>query len=73
MATGSELLKMPSGGMRARQELMASEIGPAADSTSQALVAQARAVQAVVAALNLKIKIEGSDSLDHPDQVATKK
>jgi putative iron-regulated protein len=38
-----------------------------------ALVAQARAVEAVVAALNLKIKIEGSDSLDHPDQVATKK
>ena len=51
MATGSELLKMPSGGMRARQELMASEIGPAADSTSQALVAQARAeVEARIAA-----------------------
>lgn len=38
-----------------------------------ALVAQARAVEAVVAALNLKITIEGSDSLDNPDQVATKK
>ncbi|HVZ03233.1 imelysin family protein [Hyphomicrobium sp.] len=37
-----------------------------------ALVAQARAVEAVVAALGLKVKIEGSDSLDHPDQVATK-
>jgi putative iron-regulated protein len=35
-----------------------------------ALVAQARAIEAVVAALHLKVKIEGSDSLDHPDQVA---
>ncbi|RUO99770.1 imelysin family protein [Hyphomicrobium sp.] len=38
-----------------------------------ALVAQARAIEAVVAALNLKVKIEGSDSLDDPDKVATKK
>ena len=37
-----------------------------------ALVAQARAVEAVVAALNLKVKIEGSDSLDDPSKVATK-
>jgi putative iron-regulated protein len=37
-----------------------------------ALVAQARAIEAVVAALNLKIKLEGSDSLDNPSQVATK-
>ena len=37
-----------------------------------ALVAQARAIEAVVAALNLKIKIEGSDSLDDPSKVATK-
>lgn len=38
-----------------------------------ALVAQARAVEAVVAALNLKVKIEGSDSLDDPDKVAKAK
>ena len=38
-----------------------------------ALVAQARAVEAVVAALGLKINIEGSDSLDHPDAVAKAK
>ena len=38
-----------------------------------ALVAQARAIEAVVAALNLKIKIEGSDSLDNPNQVAKAK
>jgi putative iron-regulated protein len=37
-----------------------------------ALVAQARAVEAVVAALNLKVKIEGSDSLDDPSKVAAK-
>ncbi|HEX3869161.1 MAG TPA: imelysin family protein [Pirellulales bacterium] len=37
-----------------------------------ALVAQARAVEAVVAALNLKVKIEGSDSLDDPSKVAVK-
>ncbi|CAA2137295.1 imelysin family protein [Hyphomicrobium sp. ghe19] len=35
-----------------------------------ALVAQARAIEAVVAALNLKVKIEGSDSLDDPSKVA---
>lgn len=34
-----------------------------------ALVAQARAIEAVVAALNLKIKLEGSDSLDNPAAV----
>ena len=34
-----------------------------------ALVNQARAVEAVVAALKLKIKIEGSDSLDNPSAV----
>lgn len=34
-----------------------------------ALVAQARAVEAAVAALKLKITIEGSDSLDSPDAV----
>ena len=33
-----------------------------------ALVAQARAIEAVVAALHLKVKIEGSDSLDEPEQ-----
>jgi putative iron-regulated protein len=38
-----------------------------------ALVAQARAVEAVVAALGLKVKIEGSDSLDNPDEVAKAK
>jgi len=34
-----------------------------------ALVVQARAVEAVVGALNLKIELEGSDSLDNPDAV----
>ena len=34
-----------------------------------ALVAQARSVEAVVGALKLQIKIEGSDSLDKPDAV----
>jgi putative iron-regulated protein len=34
-----------------------------------ALVAQARAVEAVVAALKLTIKIEGSDSLDKPETI----
>ena len=34
-----------------------------------ALVSQARAIEAVVAAMNLKIKLEGSDSLDKPDAV----
>lgn len=38
-----------------------------------ALVGQARAIEAVVAALNLKVKIEGSDSLDDPDKVAKAK
>lgn len=38
-----------------------------------ALVAQARAIEAVVAALSLKIKIEGSDSLDDPDKIAKAK
>ena len=38
-----------------------------------ALVAQARAVEAVVAALGLKIQVEGSDSLDHPEEVAKAK
>ncbi|MFN0218514.1 MAG: imelysin family protein [Hyphomicrobium sp.] len=37
-----------------------------------ALVAQARAVEAVVAALKLTIKIEGSDSLDNPSVVGAK-
>ncbi|HEY8193674.1 MAG TPA: imelysin family protein [Hyphomicrobium sp.] len=37
------------------------------------LVAQARAIEGVVAVLNLKIKVEGSDSLDKPDQVAKSK
>ncbi|WP_045837195.1 imelysin family protein [Hyphomicrobium sp. 99] len=37
------------------------------------LVAQARAIEGVVAALNLKVKIEGSDSLDDPDKVAKAK
>ncbi|BCP54710.1 peptidase [Kaistia sp. 32K] len=36
------------------------------------LVAQTRAVEGVVAALGLKIKIEGSDSLDNPSAVSTK-
>ena len=34
-----------------------------------ALIAQARAIEAVVAALNLKIELQGSDSLDHPEAV----
>ena len=34
-----------------------------------ALVAQARAIEAVVGALKLSIKIEGSDSLDNPSAV----
>lgn len=34
-----------------------------------ALVAQARAIEGVVAALNLKITLEGSDSLDNPNAV----
>jgi putative iron-regulated protein len=34
-----------------------------------ALIAQARAVEAVVGALNLKIELLGSDSLDNPDAV----
>jgi putative iron-regulated protein len=38
-----------------------------------ALVAQSRAIEAVVAALGLKIKIEGSDSLDNPSEVAKAK
>ncbi|SFV26346.1 imelysin family protein [Hyphomicrobium facile] len=38
-----------------------------------ALVAQARAIESVVAALNLKVKIEGSDSLDDPSKVAKAK
>jgi putative iron-regulated protein len=38
-----------------------------------ALVAQTRAIEAMVAALNLKVKIEGSDSLDDPDKVAKAK
>jgi putative iron-regulated protein len=38
-----------------------------------ALVSQARAIEAVVAALGLKVKIEGSDSLDDPDKVAKAK
>ena len=38
-----------------------------------ALIAQARAVEAVVSALNLKIKLEGSASLDNPESVGSKK
>ncbi len=38
----------------------------------EALVAQARAVEAVVAALKLTVKIEGSDSLDNPGAVTAK-
>lgn len=38
----------------------------------EALVAQARAIEAVVAALNLKVKIQGSDSLDKPEDVSSK-
>lgn len=36
------------------------------------LVAQTRAIEAVVAALGLKITVEGSDSLDKPDAVGAK-
>jgi putative iron-regulated protein len=41
------------------------------DDAVQALVAQARAVEALVAALGLSIEVEGSDSLDDPGAVAT--
>lgn len=37
-----------------------------------ALVAQTRALEGVVAGLNLKIEVEGSDSLDNPDKVGSK-
>ena len=37
-----------------------------------ALVAQARSIESVVAALNLKIKLQGSDSLDSPETAAKK-
>ncbi len=39
------------------------------DNVVQALVAQARAVEGVVSALNLSIEMEGSDSLDNPSAV----
>jgi putative iron-regulated protein len=39
------------------------------DDAVTALVAQAKSVEAVVAALGLKIEIEGSDSLDNPSAV----
>jgi putative iron-regulated protein len=35
-----------------------------------ALVAQTRAVEEVVAALGVSVTVEGSDSLDNPDMVA---
>jgi putative iron-regulated protein len=38
-------------------------------SAIDALIAQTRGVEAVVAALNLKISVEGSDSLDNPSAV----
>jgi putative iron-regulated protein len=38
-------------------------------SAIDALVAQTRGIEAVVAALNLTIKVEGSDSLDDPSKV----
>jgi len=41
------------------------------DNAVQALVTQAHSVEAVVAALGLKIKLEGSDSLDNPSAVKT--
>ena len=41
------------------------------DDAVQALVTQAHSVEAVVAALGLKIKVEGSDSLDNPSAVKT--
>jgi putative iron-regulated protein len=41
------------------------------DTAVQALVAQARSVEAVVGALGLKIELEGSDSLDNPSAVKT--
>ncbi len=37
-----------------------------------ALVVQARSIEAVVAALNLKITLEGSDSLDKPETISAK-
>ena len=41
------------------------------DDAVQALVTQAHSVEAVVDALGLKIKVEGSDSLDNPSAVKT--
>ena len=41
------------------------------DDGVQALVKQAHSVEAVVEALGLKIKLEGSDSLDNPSVVKT--
>jgi len=41
------------------------------DAAVQALVTQAHSVEAVVGALGLKIKLEGSDSLDNPSAVKT--
>jgi putative iron-regulated protein len=41
------------------------------DAAVQALVTQAHSVEAVVAALGLKIEVEGSDSLDNPSAVQT--
>jgi putative iron-regulated protein len=41
------------------------------DTAVQALVTQAHSVEAVVGALGLKIKLEGSDSLDNPSAVKT--
>jgi putative iron-regulated protein len=41
------------------------------DDAVQALVTQAHSVEAVVTALGLKIKLEGSDSLDNPSAVKT--
>lgn len=40
------------------------------DDVVQSLVAQARAVEGVVSALNLSIELEGSDSLDNPSAVS---
>ena len=42
---------------------------PMVQDAVDALVAQTRAVEAVVAALGLKIEVEGSDSLDNPSAV----
>jgi putative iron-regulated protein len=39
------------------------------DDVVQSLVAQARAVEGVVSALDLSIELEGSDSLDNPSAV----